>query len=56
MEMTPGRFVDHIGDKSDELLKEYETILKNLTESSMPKFKAVYLFDKIYDFEGIKEI
>ena len=22
----------------------------------MPKFKAVYLFDKIYDFEGIKEI
>ena len=30
MEMTPGRFVDHIGDKSDELLKEYETILKKL--------------------------
>ena len=28
MEMTPGRFVDHIGDKSEELLKEYETILK----------------------------
>ena len=22
----------------------------------MPKFKAVYLFDKIYDFEGIKVI
>ena len=22
----------------------------------MPKLKAVYLFDKIYDFEGIKEI
>ena len=22
----------------------------------MPKFKAVYLFDKIYDFEGIKDI
>ena len=30
MEMTPGRFADHIGDKSDELLKEYETILKKL--------------------------
>ena len=30
MEMTPGRFVDHIGDKSEELLKEYETILKKL--------------------------
>ena len=30
IEMTPGRFVDHIGDKSDELLKEYETILKKL--------------------------
>ena len=26
--MTPGRFIDYIGDKSDELLKEYETILK----------------------------
>ena len=31
MEMTPGRFVDHIGDKGDILLKEYETILKKLT-------------------------
>ena len=31
MEMTPGRFVDHIGDKGDELLNEYETILKKLT-------------------------
>ena len=31
MEMTPGRFVDHIDDKGDELLNEYETILKKLT-------------------------
>ena len=31
MEMTPGRFVDHIGNKGDELLNEYETILKKLT-------------------------
>ena len=30
MEMTPGRFVDHIGDKGEELLKEYEAILKKL--------------------------
>ena len=30
MEMTPGRFGDHIGDKGEELLKEYETILKRL--------------------------
>ena len=30
MEMTPGRFADHIGDKSDELLQEYEAILKKL--------------------------
>ena len=30
MEMTPGRFADHIGDKSEELLKEYEAILKKL--------------------------
>ena len=29
MEMTPGRFADHIGDKGEEFLKEYETILKN---------------------------
>ena len=29
MEMTPGRFADHIGDKGDEFLKEYEAILKN---------------------------
>ncbi len=32
MEMTPGRFVDHIGDKSEELLKEYEAILRKLSE------------------------
>ena len=32
MEMTPGRFADHIGDKSEELLKEYEAILKKLSE------------------------
>ena len=32
MEMTPGRFVDHIGDKGEELLKEYEAILKKLNE------------------------
>lgn len=30
MEMTPGRFVDHIGDKGEEFLKEYEAILKKL--------------------------
>ena len=30
MEMTPGRFVDHIGDQGEELLKEYEAILKKL--------------------------
>ena len=30
MEMTPGRFIDYIGDKSEELLKEYEAILKKL--------------------------
>ena len=30
MEMTPGRFVDHIGDKDEEFLKEYEVILKKL--------------------------
>ena len=28
-EMTPGRFADHIGDKGEEFLKEYEAILKN---------------------------
>ena len=27
MEMTPGRFADHIGDKGEEFLKEYEAIL-----------------------------
>ena len=32
MEMTPGRFVDHIGDKGDDFLKEYEAILKKLSE------------------------
>ena len=32
MEMTPGRFVDHIGDKGEEFLKEYEAILKKLNE------------------------
>ena len=32
MEMTPGRFADHIGDKGEELLKEYEAILKKLSE------------------------
>ena len=32
MEMTPGRFVDHIGDKGEEFLKEYEAILKKLSE------------------------
>ncbi|MDA7490520.1 hypothetical protein N9A52_03640 [Candidatus Pelagibacter ubique] len=32
MEMTPGRFVDHIGDKGDDFLKEYEAILKKLNE------------------------
>ena len=31
MEMTPGRFADHIGNKAEELLKEYEAILKKLT-------------------------
>lgn len=30
-EVTPGRFVDYIGDRGEELLKEYETILKKLT-------------------------
>ena len=30
MEMTPGRFVDHIGDKGEEFLREYEAILKKL--------------------------
>ena len=30
MEMTPGRFVDHIGGKDEEFLKEYEVILKKL--------------------------
>jgi len=30
IEMTPGRFVDHIGDKDEEFLKEYEVILKKL--------------------------
>ena len=30
MEMTPGRFADHIGDKAAEFLKEYEAILKKL--------------------------
>ena len=29
MEITPGRFADHIGDKGEEFLKEYESILKN---------------------------
>ena len=32
IEMTPGRFVDHIGDKGDEFLKEYEAILKKLAD------------------------
>ena len=32
MEMTPGRFADHIGDKGEEFLKEYEAILKNLVK------------------------
>tara|TARA_B100000530_G_C15829267_1_gene436758 strand:- start:625 stop:885 length:261 start_codon:yes stop_codon:yes gene_type:complete len=32
IEMTPGRFVDHIGDKGEEFLKEYEAILKKLNE------------------------
>ena len=32
MEMTPGRFADHIGDKGEELLQEYEAILKKLNE------------------------
>ena len=30
MEMTPSRFADHIGDKGEEFLKEYEAILKKL--------------------------
>ena len=30
MDMTPGRFADHIGDKGEEFLKEYEAILKKL--------------------------
>ena len=30
MEMTPGRFVDHIEDKDEEFLNEYEVILKKL--------------------------
>ena len=32
IEMTPGRFADHIGDKGEEFLKEYEAILKKLSE------------------------
>lgn len=32
MEMTPGRFADHIGDKGEEFLKEYEAMLKKLNE------------------------
>lgn len=32
MEMTPGRFADHIGDKGEELLGEYEAILKKFSE------------------------
>ncbi len=32
MEMTPGRFVDHIADNGEEFLKEYEAILKKITE------------------------
>ena len=32
MEMTPGRFADHIGDKGEELLREYEAILKKFSE------------------------
>ena len=32
MEMTPGRFLDHIGDKGEEFLREYEAILKKLNE------------------------
>ena len=32
MEMTPGRFADHIGDKGEELLEEYEAILKKFNE------------------------
>jgi len=32
MEMTPGRFADHIGNKAEELLKEYEAILKKFNE------------------------
>ena len=32
MEMTPGRFVDHIGNKGEEFLKEYEAILKKLVD------------------------
>ena len=32
MEMTPGRFVDHIGDKGEEFLKEYEAIIQKLSE------------------------
>ena len=32
MEMTPGRFADHIGDKGEVFLKEYEAILKKLSE------------------------
>ena len=32
MEMTPGRFADHIGDKGEEFLREYEAILKKLNE------------------------
>ena len=31
-EMTPGRFIDHIGDKGEEFLKEYEACLKKLLE------------------------
>jgi len=30
--MTPGRFVDHIGDKGEEFLKENEACLKKLLE------------------------
>ena len=32
MEMTPSRFADHIGDKGEEFLNEYETILKKLSQ------------------------
>ena len=42
MEMTPGRFVDHIGDKSDELLKEF-LLFSNQVEEKLPRAKCFFI-------------